>query len=414
MGRKAILFFTATCAFTLASCSKEEVVSEEWREGSGILEVSVTSVAETNASADEENIIRRLYIYAYDDSHAFPDYYCNTLVNNGNGANGTFRVEMAINGMGKKRFYMVANPPRYVEEMLTTICPEGTLKTLGMVITKPLENMGELPQEEDGSIIGDSGFPMANYMEAYVSLGEKDKELVLYPEDGKGGGRIVSIPLFRSLAKVSVSVWRENCADDEVVAVKRLSLYNYTLNGFIGPKWDISEDSPVWVGGDASSSTARWNPSLLMDLKEMVKRETRVGNDAVSVLDSPAIITPDHNTKETPQLISDFYLCQNSYGEAMTGETQSVIPDVEGNRTTRLVVELEDGRLSTIPLPYLLRNDHLKIRISVTDQKIKADFHKWELEEVSPDWDDGVWRPEEGDSVQPPAPTSSLKHFLKK
>ena len=149
MGRKAILFFTATCAFTLASCSKEEVVSEEWREGSGILEVSVTSVAETNASADEENIIRRLYIYAYDDSHAFPDYYCNTLVNNGNGANGTFRVEMAINGMGKKRFYMVANPPRYVEEMLTTICPEGTLKTLGMVITKPLENMGELPQEED-------------------------------------------------------------------------------------------------------------------------------------------------------------------------------------------------------------------------------------------------------------------------
>lgn len=92
--------------------------------------------------------------------------------------------------------------------MLTTICPEGTLKTLGMVITKPLENMGELPQEEDGSIIGDSGFPMANYMEAYVSAGEKDKELVLYPEDGKGGGRIVSIPLFRSLAKVSVSVWR--------------------------------------------------------------------------------------------------------------------------------------------------------------------------------------------------------------
>lgn len=91
MGRKAILFFTATCAFTLASCSKEEVVSEEWREGSGILEVSVTSVAETNASADEENIIRRLYIYAYDDSHAFPDYYCNTLVNNGNGANGTFQ-----------------------------------------------------------------------------------------------------------------------------------------------------------------------------------------------------------------------------------------------------------------------------------------------------------------------------------
>lgn len=149
-----------------------------------------------------------------------------------------------------------------------------------------------------------------------------------------------------------------------------------------------------WVGGDASSPIASWNPSLTLNLEEMVERETRVGTEAVEVLEKPAVITPEHNSKDNPQLISDFYLCQNSYGEAMQGETQQGMPDTVGNRITKLVVELEDGRISEIPLPYLLRNDHLKIRISVTDQRIEADFHKWQLEEVSPEWDDGVWRPE--------------------
>lgn len=395
MLRTAVLFFTAACALGLASCGKDSGIwQEDWREDSGILKVSVSSIAETNASTDEEKLIRKLYIYAYDDVHANPDFFCDTLVNNGNGAQGTLRVEMAINGTGKKRFYMVANPPHYVQKLLTTTCPEGTLSNLGMTIVRPMESMGELPQTEDGSITGNSGFPMANYMEAYVSEGEKDKELVLHPEENQAGGRIMSIPLFRSLAKISVLVWRENCEDDEVVAVKRMSLFNYTLNGFLGPKWDISDDCPVWVGGDASSPIASWNPSLTLNLEEMVERETRVGTEAVEVLEKPAVITPEHNSKDNPQLISDFYLCQNSYGEAMQGETQQGMPDTVGNRITKLVVELEDGRISEISLPYLLRNDHLKIRISVTDQRIEADFHKWQLEEVSPEWDDGVWRPE--------------------
>ena len=395
MQRTAVLFFTAACALGLASCNKDSGIRQDDLPGdSETLRVSISSVAETSASVDEEKLIRKLYIYAYDDVHTNPDFFCDTLVNNGNGAQGTLRVEMAINGTGKKRFYMVANPPRYVQKLLTTTCPEGTLSNLGMTIVRPMESMGELPQTEDGSITGNSGFPMANYMEAYVSEGEKDKELVLHPEENQAGGRIMSIPLFRSLAKISVLVWRENCEDDEVVAVKRMSLFNYTLNGFLGPKWDISDDSPVWVGGDASSPIAGWNPSLMMNLVEMVGRETRVGTETVEVLKESAVISPEHNNKDNPQLISDFYLCQNSYGQKMPGETQHGLPDVIGNRTTKLVVELEDGRKSEIALPNLLRNDHLKIRFSVTDQRIEADFHKWQLEEVSPEWDDGVWRPE--------------------
>lgn len=361
------------------------------------LEFSVSVQADrADDKLNEEILINSIYVYAFDDVHQYPDFFVDKVVNQ----EDSYKVSMMINGIGQKRFYLFANPPRYVREVLTATCPEGTLKTLGIFMRKPIKKMSELPQSADGvsDTGGKSGFPMANQMVAYANLGDKEREVFLSAAPDRKGGRITRIPIFRSLGKISVVAWRKKNQSQEMIKVTGMYIFNYGCDGYFAPIWDTNKEK-YWE--DVSpEGIAGWNTALNMDLTEMVKRETQAGVDAVSVMEQETEVLPENNSTENARLLSSFYLCQNSYGRKMDGETQDGIPDPMGNRTSKMLIVLNDGRTSEIELPYLRRNDHLKIRIGITENTLQVEFLKWNQSEIIPDWDDGVYHPAE--SVQFP------------
>lgn len=380
---------------SLASCSDADVpgmLSDDVYR----LEFSVSVRADrADGAQNEETLIKSLYVYAFDDAHRYPDYFVDKVINQ----EETYKVSMTINGTGPKRFYFFANPPKYVRDVLTSTCPEGTLQTLGIYMRKPIKRMSELPQSADGASNtgGTSGFPMANRMVAYANLGDKERELYLSAEPEKKGGRITRIPIFRSLGKVSVTAWRKDVPEAEVLKITGLTVFNYACDGYFSPLWNTNTTpkTPYWSESVEEPGIAVWNPDLLMNLTEMVRNETQVGVDAVSVLEKETAVLPEHSTQDNAQLISSFYLCQNSYGKKMDGESQEGISDPMGNRTSKIRVTLSDGRVSEIALPYLRRNDHLNIRLAITQNTLEVEFKPWSLSAATPDWDDGVYHPEQ-------------------
>lgn len=389
MNRYKLLLWCIGGLFSWASCSDADMPdsSSESTEDMYKLEFSVWArSSKPNGELNEETLLKSLYVYAFDNTHLHPDYFVDRVINE----QEAYKVSMMISGTGEKRFYFFANPPRYIREVLTEDCPEGTLKTLGIYMRKPIKKMSELPQSADGiSNPGNTGFPMANQMVAYANLGDKERELYLSSEPEKAGGRITNIPVFRSLGKISVTAWRK-FESQEILKVTGLYIFNYGCDGYFSPIWDMRENG-YW--GKPSKGVAAWNPDLKMDLAEMVKKETQVGVDAVSVLEKETEILPQYSNKDNTLLLSSFYLCQNSYGKAMDGDTQEGVSDLLGNRTARMVVYLSDGRISEVELPYLKRNDHLNIRLAITANTLQVEFQKWNQSDVLPDWDDGVHHP---------------------
>ena len=64
------------------------------------------------------------------------------------------------------------------------------------------------------------------------------------------------------------------------------------------------------------------------------------------------------------------------------------LADTQGNRTTKLTVNLSDGRNSEFSLPYLRRNDHLTVYLKISEYAILFDFKIWNLVTVTPDWNE--------------------------
>ena len=134
----------------------------------------------------------------------------------------------------------------------------------------------------------------------------------------------------------------------------------------------------------SGSAYAEWNSDKKLDLTEMGKKEELLITNTVSVL--PVAVEVDATNKESANPVTSFYLCQNSYGDAIDVNEQEGLEDTEGNRATRLVVGLSDGRSSEKTLPYLRRNDHLTIYLKVSAYAINFDFKVWNLVTVTPDW----------------------------
>lgn len=342
------------------------------------------AVPYTSQQVEEEIRIRELYIYAFDDAHNRPDFYSNRFINNGQGTVENFRVVMGISGTGKKRFYLIANPPEYIREQLTAECTEGLLKSIQITLHRPVFSMEELPQSPDGvSKPKDSGFPMSCQMSAFVNRGDTREKLYLSAVEGDEHHPIRKIPLFRSLGKVSVVAYVKDHVHTEPISVEQLSLFNYTRDGLFIPRWKDGE--LCWKPEEGV-----WNHDLQMDLADMSVHERQVGVQPVALMKQGLVIPPECNSTSRVLSLTSFYVCQNSYGKKMEGEVQEGVPDVQGNRTTKLAVVLSDGRTSEVTLPYLRRNDHLTVRLGITRNVIKADFLKWNSSIVSPEWDDGV------------------------
>ena len=330
-----------------------------------------------NASAAwnrKEVDIRELFIYAFDDVHKRPDFYWDVFT--GDVSIKNYSVQMEINGLGTKRFYVIANPPQYIKKELTFDCNEGKLKSMTMELQHPLEDILKLPQESDGiSNPGGIGFPMANQFTAFVKKGKLKGDLQLTADENSNKS-ITRIPVYRSLGKVSVSV-RKKEVEQSDVSVKTLQIFNYTCNGRFMPLWNPSSEN--WT------SNGEWNPKNELDLASLVREETKVGVAPVSLLKKAVLVD-----STSPLPLTAFYLCQNSFGEKLKDETQTGISDVNGNRTTKMAVELSDGRQSIVEFPYLRRNDHLQVRIVITKNKIEFSFLPWNTSEVTPDWDEEI------------------------
>ncbi len=382
MMKKGICLYIAvlSCAFALFSCS-DEGTEEVVPETTGY-ELSF-DVATRAGEDNEEVLFRSLYIYAYDAADGTADFYRETDVNEAS----RHSIRMEIQKEGAKRFYVIANPPAYVASQLTETCSEANLQNLVIAMQGVAYTMSDLPQNADGvgDTGGDTGFPMANRMTAYARITDvANRRMALSPTDADT--RIITqLPVIRCLGKISVKAYR---ADSEVatLSVNTLSIYRFVGNGFFMPVWE-EDGKPEWKNStSAGSSYAEWNTGRKLDLTALGEKEEVLITNTVSVL--PAVVAVGATGKDAATPVTSFYLCQNSYGEAIDGGEQPGLVDTMGNRTTRLVVGLSDGRSTELLLPYLRRNDHLTIYLKISAHAIQFEFKKWNLVDVTPDWNE--------------------------
>lgn len=390
MRRLYILSLFALLIALPLSCSKEKG-DIDIPDGNGYkLNLNVITKA-TEEGTGEEIEFRSLYIYAFDVDDGTSDYYHITGIDH---VQTRYPVEMEIGSEGEKRFYVIVNPPAYVLSKLTSTITEGGLQSLVISMKGVAYDMSDLPQNIDGisSTNGDTGFPMANVMTAYARVTDATNHIMSLYSQSQGGLLITSLPVVRSLGKISVKAYLYN--HTTAVSVTNMSIYRYTGNGAFIPEWQDNGagGSAVsdWQENTAMGGTAEWNSSKLMDLESMSEMETRLITDEVSVMNSSGDVTVGSTCtgKATAATISSFYLCQNSYGEAINATEQSGVEDTGGNRTTHLSFSLSDGRNAEFTLPYLRRNDHLIIYLRIAVNSIQFEFKVWNSIILTPDWND--------------------------
>ncbi len=394
---KLYCFLTCFCVLGLmASCGSDEYGNDDMQGEKFLLELSVSSRnAETGQTDIKEREIKSIYAYAFDDNYpTSPDYMFDTGVKGGE--SGTYQLNMPIHDRGKKRFYLFVNPPANIKEVLVPKCPEERLKSLLIYQNTPMAD------------VYDTGLPMSNCFEAYVDGVSNDShndgtadEVFLYPDMLKKTNRIVEIPVFRSLGKITVQAYVKGeydmtgkGAQTSAVALKivMLKIFNFNADGSALPLWETNGDRcEYWeLAGNTTIDNYVWNKDLKLDLKAMSKNETMIINDIseVEIKNDKALSSSD---RENPDYVTHFYLCQNSYGnKASSPDEQEGVTDDDGNRTTKMIVALSDGRVSEIALPYLRRNDNLILRLAINSFKIEVDFDIWKESVVTPEWDEEI------------------------
>lgn len=378
--RTFLYIATLICTATLPSCSDENMTEQTPESRNYELSFDVATRA-TDSETDEEVEFRSLYIYAYDDASGTVDFYEKTGIYR---KKNKYAIQMSIQKEGKKRFYVIANPPSYIANQLTATSSEANLQSLMIAMQGIAYNMSDLPQNADGvsDTGGDTGFPMANRMTAYARLTDAANRRMTLHTEQTDGLMITTLPVIRCLGKISVKAYLGN-GNTTPVKINNLSIYRFAGDGYFLPVWE--EDSNDWKPISSNPAYAEWNSDKKLNLTEMGKKEEHLITNTVSVL--PGAVEVDATEVESAKSVTSFYLCQNSYGEAIkdTNE-QAGLEDTEGNRATRLVVGLSDGRSSEKTLPYLRRNDHLTIYLKVSAYAINFDFKVWNLVTVTPDW----------------------------
>lgn len=353
-----------------------------------VVSVAVSSRGD-GSQTDLEQRIYSVYVYAYDDSYlSSPDTYFERDINGGKGVFNTYRIHMNIRREGNKRFYVLVNPPRYIEQELKHKVTEEFLRSLALYMYEPVFRVGEIPQDIDGlpSTDGSGRFPMANVFTANVHSIDESRTVYLFPDDKLDATVIREIPLFRSFGKVSVEAYLRGYAVGNGVSVTRMEIYNFSGEGYALPFWN--ERDPYWV---IDGTTAVWNSMKVMDLGKMAERETKVLTTPVSLLSAPVALTQPAGDVAEVSPVTHFYLSQNSYGKRTSVEdTQSGLVDEVGNRESRMVVWLSDGRVSEMVLPFLRRNDNLRVRLAISEFGLNVDFKVWNTSNVNPDWGEEI------------------------
>lgn len=372
--------------FMLVSCSHEADGGETAVPEDGYSIDLMVSSRGDGAQTDDEKHIHSVYVYAYDDNYlSSPDYHFDRQVNSAN--QGVYPFRMKIHDVGQKRFYVIVNPPKYIVSELKPKVREDFLKSLSLYMYNPAFRIDDIPQSIDGvsKNTRPTGFPMGNMFEAYVGqLHENHRDVYLFAQkDALDPSPIRDIPLFRSLGKITVLARLNSNYSGRTVAVDQIELFNYTGDGYLLPYWDNAE--PYW---SLRNNLMVWNPDLRLDLETMAGHETKTLTTPYKLLRAPVEIQSKQMVS-TP--ITKFYLCQNSFGrKANALDRQEGLPDVMGNRESRMMVYLNDGRVSEVILPFLRRNDNLRVTLAISEFGLNVEFEKWNTSDVNPDWDEVI------------------------
>ena len=143
--RTFLYIATLICTATLPSCSDENMTEQTPESRNYELSFDVATRA-TDSETDEEVEFRSLYIYAYDDADGTVDFYKETGINN---KKNKYAIRMSIQKEGKKRFYVIANPPLYIANQLTATSSEANLQSLMIAMQGIAYDMSDLPQNAD-------------------------------------------------------------------------------------------------------------------------------------------------------------------------------------------------------------------------------------------------------------------------
>lgn len=390
---KSMLFLSFVMTqLLMMACSENINYTDHFAGRAFSLELAVTSsITEVgNEHEGKERQIKSVFVYAFDDKYLnAPDFMADTNVKGGE--TGVYQLKMPMRDRGMKRFYFFVNPPENIQKELVPKCPEERLKSLSIYQNTPLD------------AVYTKGMPMSNSFEAYVDGHSNDShtngkadEVFLYPNKQKEPNKITEIPVFRSLGKITVLAFIKGESNQggkanmqNKLAIEKIKIFNFNADGSALPIWDMSNSgNGYW----ASTSTGyTWNKDLKLDLNAMAKKEVMIINTILDVRVANSSPISSAN-RDNPDYITHCYLCQNSYGEKIPqgDDTQEGVEDVAGNRTSKMIIELNDGRVSEINLPYLRRNDNLKIRLAVNNFKIDADFALWEKSDVTPEWGEEI------------------------
>lgn len=383
-GRRVLACVWAMLAFF--ACSAPDMPGDG-RPGESYLtlRVSAGNTEDPVAVPAGENVIHSIYVYAFDDAYPspIPDYYSDENV----GANdGIHAFRMKVYDKGVKRFYVFVNPPAYVREKLVYNAVEAELKALEVYSSCPLYNIADLQQSVEGDaeqeIVAQKGFPMGNVFEAKVAFDPANpKRLRLYPVSAVPSPATElkdRIPLFRAMGKITVKAKMAKGEDGNQIHIRKMALFNYTMNGVFLPVWEDLAD--CWLDGG-------WNPYLLLDLQTLAGYEKYVEVDPFDLLGPQGEVIDS----EVPRILSTFYLCQNSYGpDSGISGTWNGLEDPVGNRISKMALWLGDGREVEVSLPFLCRNDHLTVNLTVSRNGMNIVFEKWKELEVNPDWSDEI------------------------
>lgn len=382
----------------MLSCSNSGADEPEFTERQRFsLELSVTAGnAEVgNDTETKERKINSIYVYAFDDLFpTAPNFMKDLSVKDGQ--SGIYHLKMEIRNKVKKRFYFFVNPPASIRKELIPNCPEERLKSLTIDQKSPLMETGNMP--------------MSNYFEAYVDgystdhhNGDQSDEVFLYPEapgTTEKNHKISEIPVFRSLGKITVQAYLKGgyvpVENDEKITEKSLSIskleiFNFNTDGSALPLWTSNGNTTnFWVQQQQDANYYYiWNKNLNLDLLKMSVKEVMVENKTANIQIKRT--TPVSSTdRDNPDYITHYYLCQNSFGERISESEQEGVKDEVGNRITKMIVTLNDGRVGEVSLPYLRRNDNLRIRLAINEFKIDAEFEVWKESIVTPDWNEEI------------------------
>ncbi|MCD7850129.1 MAG: hypothetical protein LUH63_10570 [Parabacteroides sp.] len=303
-----------------------------------------------------------------------------------------YTFEMKVSP-GHKRFFLVANPrtafradlTSYTQEELQNMKMEpladlndGGVGGVNLVGTATQGISHEYRSDVLQATVNTQGVPMTVSVMGSITLGEHkegegphvyDGTLVL--DDGSDSN---IFRLERAVAKVKlVCRINKNVFNEDygylTLTVNSLEIIQANKQTYLFPKYHQSEKG--WsIDWPSMAEGAVLTRKVCYEIGKVGYLETITTEDWM-VFDK-----------------GTHYLYENYFGPTLPGDTQEGL--IDETKYSRIHIEINDGRNLTFPLPYLRRNDYLKVTLNVQSTIVTCDIRHWDEDTIYPDYTETV------------------------